>query len=57
MKIEPLAPGLYICRFRQSLKADNINHILSMLNNEGEPFGIRFVPELPDTYQILNQGR
>lgn len=57
MKIEPLAPGLYICRFKPSMKAGNINHILNMLNNEGEPFGIRFVPELPDTYQILNQGR
>ena len=55
MKIEPLTPGLYICRFRQSMKMDSINHILKMLNDEGESFGVRFIPELSEIYQILNQ--
>lgn len=55
MKIEPLAPGLYICRFRRSIKADNINHILKMLNDKGESFGVCFIPELSEIYQISNQ--
>lgn len=55
MRIEPLTPGLYICRFRQSMEMDSINHILKTLNDEGESFGVRFIPELPDVYQILNQ--
>lgn len=55
MKIEPLTPGLYICRFSQSIEADNINRILEVLNDKGEPFGVSFIPELPEIYQISNQ--
>lgn len=55
MKIEPLTPGLYICRFRRSIEADNINYILKTLNDEGESFGVRFIPELSEVYQISNQ--
>ena len=55
MKIEPLTPGLYICRFRQSIEADDINHILEVLNDKGESFGVRFIPELSEIYQISNQ--
>ena len=55
MKIEPLTPGLYICRFSRSTKMDIVNHVLKMLNSEGESFGVRFIPELSDAYQISNQ--
>lgn len=55
MKIEPLTPGLYICRFSRATKTDVIDHVLKMLNSEGESFGIRFIPELSDVYQISNQ--
>lgn len=55
MKIEPLTPGLYICRFRQATKMDIVDHVLKMLNTEGESFGVRFIPELSDVYQISNQ--
>lgn len=55
MKLEPLTPGLYICRFRQTLRASSINHILKMLNGAGKSFGVCFIPELPDAYQISNQ--
>lgn len=55
MKIEPLTPGLYICRFRRPMKMNSINHILKMLNDEGESFGVRFIPELSEIYQISNQ--
>ena len=55
MELEPLTPGLYICRFRQPMKMDSINHILKMLNDKGESFGVRFIPELSEIYQILNQ--
>lgn len=55
MKIEPLTPGLYICRFSRSTKIDIVGHVLKMLNGEGEPFGVHFIPELSDAYQISNQ--
>lgn len=55
MKLEPLTPGLYICRFRRGMKADIMSHILQVLNGEGESFGVRFIPEMPDVYQISNQ--
>lgn len=55
MEVKPLSPGLYICRFKQSVKADTLNHILKMLNTKGESFGVQFIPELPNDYQILNQ--
>ena len=55
MKMEPLTPGLYICRFRQPMKMDSVSHVLKMLNGEGESFGVSFIPELPEIYQILNQ--
>ena len=38
-----------------SIKADNINHILKMLNDKGESFGVCFIPELSEIYQISNQ--
>lgn len=55
MKLEPLTPGLYICRFRQPMKIDSVSHVLKILNGEGESFGVRFIPELSDFYQISNQ--
>ncbi len=55
MKIEPLTPGLYICRFSRATKTDIVDHVLKMLNGEGESFGVRFIPELSDVYQISNQ--
>ena len=55
MKIEPLTQGLYICRFNRSTKMDIVGHVLKMLNAEGESFGVRFIPELSDVYQISNQ--
>lgn len=55
MKIEPLTPGLYICRFSRSTKMDIVDYVLKMLNGEGESFGVRFIPELSDVYQISNQ--
>lgn len=57
MKLEPLTPGLYICRFKHVMKADTMNHILSILNVAGKSFGVRFIPELPDIYQISNQAK
>lgn len=55
MKLEPLTPGLYICRFRLPMRVSSINHILKMLNDAGKPFDVRFIPELSDVYQISNQ--
>lgn len=55
MKLEPLTPGLYICRFKLQMRASSINHILKMLNGAGKPFGVCFIPELSDAYQISNQ--
>ena len=55
MELEPLTPGLYICRFRQPMEMDSVSHVLKMLNSEGESFCVRFIPELPDFYHILNQ--
>ena len=55
MKIEPLTPGLYICRFSRSTKMSIVGSVLKMLNGEGESFGVRFIPELSDVYQISNR--
>ena len=32
-----------------------VDYVLKMLNGEGESFGVRFIPELSDVYQISNQ--
>lgn len=55
MKIEPLTPGLYICRFNANYQWKTIDHVIRTLNKQGEPFNVQFIPELSSDYQILNQ--
>lgn len=52
---EPLRPGLYICRFDEGQNFKTIDHIIRVFNNQGKQFGVQFIPERPDCFQILNQ--
>ena len=55
MEVKPLSPGLYVCRFNANYQWKTIDHVIGMLNKQGEPFNVQFIPELPSAYQILNQ--
>ncbi len=53
MKYKPLEPGMYIVQFHKSISTENIAHIISNLNFRGEKYGIEFIPEQTELYQIV----
>lgn len=53
MKYKPLESGLYIVQFHKNISTENIAHIISILNFRGEKYGIEFIPERTELYQIV----
>lgn len=52
MKVAPLSPGVYICRFNHDVDWDTIKSVIINLNDEANPCGVHFIPEKTDCYQI-----
>lgn len=55
MSTEPLKPGVYICRFDETMHWTEIRDVLAELNRKSEPCGVHFIPERTDVFQILTQ--
>lgn len=53
MKYKPLEPGMYIVQFHKNISTKNIAHIINYLNFRGEKYGIEFIPERTELYQIV----
>lgn len=53
MRYKPLEPGMYIIQFHNNASTENIAHIISNLNFRGEKYGIEFIPERTELYQIV----
>ena len=53
MKYKPLEPGMYIVQFHKNTNMEDIAHIINNLNFRGEKYGIEFIPERTELYQII----
>ena len=53
MRYKPLEPGMYIVQFHNNASTESITHIINNLNFRGEKYGIEFIPERTELYQII----
>lgn len=53
MKYKPLEPGMYTVQFHNNTSTESIAHIINILNFRGEKYGIEFIPERTELYQIV----
>lgn len=44
---------MYIVQFHKNISAENIAHIINNLNFRSEKYGVEFIPEQTELYQII----
>lgn len=55
MEFKPLVPGLYIISFNNAVPIEKAKIITDDFNTLGRKYGISFLPEKANLYQILRK--